>query len=151
MMPDAPTLPGEGATDYERYLGIPTLLSAAKAKDKLAHRDEYLFQITHQTSELWFHMIIWDVEELLRLIAADRPLEAARILRRDVEIVKLATQGLHVLEDMVVWDYHTIRLALGKGSGQESPGFNGILREAPKPETAYLALLKKRGVAIYDL
>ena len=151
MHQDAPTLPGEGATDYERYLGIPTLLRAAKAKDKLAHRDEYLFQITHQTSELWFHMIIWDVEELLRLIAADRPLEAARILRRDVEIVKLATQGLHVLEDMVVWDYHTIRLALGKGSGQESPGFNGILREAPKLEGAYLDLLKRRGVEPYEV
>ena len=142
-----PTLEGEGATDYERYLGIPALLRAAKAKDKLAHRDEYLFQITHQTSELWFHQVLWDFVEVQRLIEADQPLPAARILRRDAEIVKLVTEGVHVLEHMIVWDYHTIRLALGKGSGQESPGFNGILKEAPKLETAYLALLQRRGAA----
>lgn len=149
--PDAPTLPGEGATDYERYLGIPTLLRAAKPKDQLAHRDEYLFQITHQTSELWFHQVIWDLSEVLRLMAADKPLEAARIVRRDAEIVKLVTDGVHILERMIVWDYHVIRMALGRGSGQESPGFNGILREAPKLEQAYLALLKARGVEPYDV
>lgn len=146
-----PTLEGEGATDYERYLNIPTLLRAQKAKDKLAHRDEYLFQITHQTSELWFHQVLFDFEEVMRLMAADRPLPAARIVRRDAEIVKLVTQGIHVLEHMIVWDYHVIRLALGKGSGQESPGFNGILREAPKLEAAYLDLLKRRGVELYDV
>jgi tryptophan 2,3-dioxygenase len=150
-MQEAPTLPGEGATDYERYLNIPTLLRAQKPKGQLAHRDEYLFQITHQTSELWFHQILWDFEEVHRLVGADRPLEAARILRRDAEIVKLATQALHVLEDMIVWDYHTIRLALGRGSGQESPGFNGIVREAPQLEADYLALLQRRGVALYDV
>jgi tryptophan 2,3-dioxygenase len=150
-MADAPTLPGEGATDYERYLNIPMLLRAQKEKGKLAHRDEYLFQITHQTSELWFHQVLWDFEEMLRLIAQDRPLEAARLARRDARIVQLATDGLHVLETMIVWDYHVIRLALGKGSGQESPGFNGIVREAPKLETAYLDLLKRRGVGMYDV
>lgn len=146
-----PTLEGEGATDYERYLNIPLLLRAPKPKDKLAHRDEYLFMVTHQTAELWFHQILWDFEEILRRIDADRPLEAARLVRRDVEIIKLATQQVHILETMVVWDYHQIRLALGRGSGQESPGFNGILREAPKLETAYLALLKRRGVDLYDV
>lgn len=151
MPHDAPTLPGEGATDYERYLGIPQLLRAAKPKDKLAHRDEYLFQVTHQTSELWFHQVLWDLEEVLRLIEKGETLPAARILRRDAEIVKLVIDGIHILERMIVWDYHVIRLALGKGSGQESPGFNGILREAPKLEPAYLALLKRRGVELYDV
>lgn len=146
-----PTLEGEGATDYERYLNIPLLLRAPKPKDKLAHRDEYLFQVTHQTAELWFHQILWDFEEVQKLIAADQPLRAARIVRRDAEIVKVITHQLHLLETMVVWDYHVIRLALGRGSGQESPGFNGILREAPKLETAYLDLLKRRGVDLYEV
>lgn len=146
-----PTLEGEGATDYERYLNIPLLLRAPKPKDQLAHRDEYLFQITHQTAELWFHQILWDFEEVMRRIADDKPLPAARIIRRDAEIMKLVTQQVHILEDMIVWDYHTIRLALGRGSGQESPGFNGILNEAPKLEAAYLDLLKRRGVELYDV
>ena len=146
-----PTLEGEGATDYERYLKIPTLLRAQKAKDDLAHRDEYLFQVTHQTAELWFHQVLWDFEEVARLIAADKPLPAARILRRDAEIVRLVTQGTHILEHMIVWDYHVIRLALGRGSGQESPGFQGILLEGPKLEKAYLDLLARRNTSLYDV
>lgn len=151
MAASGPTLPGEGATDYERYLNIPMLLRAQKPKDQLAHRDEYLFQITHQASELWFHQVLWDFEEVLRRIEADKPLEAARLVRRDAEIVRLVTTQVHILETMVVWDYHTIRLALGKGSGQESPGFNGILREAPRLEAAYLKLLERRGVGLYEV
>lgn len=146
---EAPTLPGEGATDYERYLNVPLLLRAQKPKPALAHRDEYLFQITHQTAELWFSQVLWDFEETLRLLDADRPLEAARLVRRDVAIVRLTVQHFDVLQTMIVWDYHTIRLALGRGSGQESPGFNGIVREAPKLEAAYLALLARRGVDVY--
>lgn len=146
-----PTLEGEGATDYERYLNIPRLLSAKKPRDKLTHRDEHLFQVTHQTSELWFDQLRFDIEEVDRLICADRPSEATRLLRRASMIVRLATDAVHVLETMVVWDYHDIRLALGKGSGQESPGFNGILAEAPKLEASYLGLLARRRLTLYEV
>lgn len=146
-----PMLEGEGESDYERYLNIPLLLRAPKPKDQLAHRDEYLFQVTHQTAELWFHQVLWDFEEILRRFDADQPLPAARLLRRDVEIIKVLTQQVHILETMIVWDYHKIRLALGRGSGQESPGFNGILKEGPKLEEAFLRLLERRGVPLYDV
>lgn len=151
MQPQAPTLPGEGATDYERYLKIPQLLSAKKPRNELAHRDEHLFQITHQTTELWFEQIRFDLEETRALIQSDRPSDATRLMRRASMIVRLATEAVHVLETINVWDYHDIRLALGKGSGQESPGFNGILQEAPKLEATYLRLLEKRGVTLYDV
>jgi len=141
-----PVLEGEGDTDYERYLNIPMLLRAPKPKDQLAHRDEYLFQITHQTAELWFSQILWDFEEIRRRIQADDPLGAARLVRRCVFIIKLCTEQVHVLENMIVWDYHDIRLALGQGSGQESPGFNGILNNAPALEDDYMALLERRKV-----
>ena len=146
-----PVLPGDGATDYERYLNVPLLLSAKKPKDQLFHRDEHLFQVVHQAAELWFEQMRWDIEEIDRLMKADQPSDATRLLRRCTAIVKLLTDGVQVLTTMNVWDYHDIRLALGRGSGQESPGFNGILREAPKLEATYLALLEKRGVTLYDV
>lgn len=146
-----PVLEGEGATDYERYLKIPTLLSAVKPKDQLFHRDEHLFQIVHQTAELWFSQILWDVTEISRRIEEGKTLEAARLVRRGTEIVKILTQQVHVLTTMVAWDYHTIRLALGKGSGQESPGFNGVLQNAPPLEAAFLRLVEKRGTTLYEV
>lgn len=151
MHQQGPTLPGEGATDYERYLKIPQLLSAKKPRNELAHRDEHLFQVTHQTTELWFEQIRFDLEETRNLIQADHPSDATRLLRRASMIVKLATEAVHVLETIVVWDYHDIRLALGKGSGQESPGFNGILQEAPPLQADYLDLLKRRGLSLYEV
>ena len=146
-----PTLPGEGATDYERYLNVATLLSAKKARDKLSHRDEHLFQIVHQSAELWFDQIRFDIEEADRLIGAGAAADATRLVRRMAEVVRLLTESVNILTTMNVWDYHDIRLALGRGSGQESPGFNGILKEAPKLEKTYLALLEKKGVTLYDV
>ena len=146
-----PTLPGEGATDYERYLNVATLLSAKKARDKLAHRDEHLFQIVHQSAELWFDQVRFDIEEADRLIASGATADATRLVRRMGEVVRLLTESVNILTTMNVWDYHDIRLALGRGSGQESPGFNGILKEAPKLEQTYLGLLAKRGVTLYDV
>lgn len=150
-MTSGPVLGGEGATDYERYLRIPHLLQSLKPRDQLFHRDEHLFQVVHQSAELWFHQIRWDFEEIERRVQAGRAVEATRLVRRCNEIVRLLTAQVHILETMVVWDYHTIRLALGRGSGQESPGFQGILREAPRLEKAYLDLLARRGTTLYDV
>jgi tryptophan 2,3-dioxygenase len=151
MTGTGPTLEGEGATDYERYLRVGTLLSAKKPKDKLVHRDEHLFQIVHQSSELWFEQVRFDLAEIDRLIAADRVADATRLLDRCAKIVTLLTDGVLVLTTMNVWDYHDIRLALGRGSGQESPGFQGILREAPPLEKTYLDLLAKKGLTLFEV
>lgn len=149
-MQDA-TLPGEGASDYERYLKVPLLLSAKKPTADLVHRDEHLFQVVHQAAELWFSQIRWDLQEIKRLIETDQPTDATRLLRRSTEIVQILVDGVLVLTTMNVWDYHDIRLALGRGSGQESPGFNGVLNEAPPLEPAYLALLERRGVTLFEV
>ncbi|MHB8606373.1 MAG: tryptophan 2,3-dioxygenase family protein [Thermoplasmatota archaeon] len=139
-----PVLPGTGATDYERYLNVPLLLSAKKPESELVHREEHLFQITHQTAELWFDQILFDLKEVERDIDRDAPLPAARLLRRSSMIVKIVTEQVHVLETMLVWDYHTIRTALGRGSGAESPGFTAILAYAPKLYGSFARLLDRR-------
>jgi tryptophan 2,3-dioxygenase len=47
-----PILPGDGASDYERYLRTDELLALQKTPAEQAHRDELLFQTVHQSSEL---------------------------------------------------------------------------------------------------
>lgn len=149
-MTGGPVLPGEGKTDYERYLRVPQLLRVVR-QEGLAHRDEHLFQVVHQTAELWFHQIVWDIDEAEARIKADRPMEAARLVRRMRDIIKIVTEQVHVLETMVVWDYHAIRRSLGRGSGQESPGFNNIIAHAPRMERAYLDLVERRGTTLLEL
>src|SRR6266571_2275714 len=48
-----PILPGEGPSDYERYLRTDELLALQKTPEERIHRDELLFQTVHQSSELW--------------------------------------------------------------------------------------------------
>ncbi len=52
----APILPGQGGSDYERYLRTDELLALQKTPEQRAHHDELLFQTTHQSSELWLKL-----------------------------------------------------------------------------------------------
>ena len=58
-----PVLPGEGASDYERYLRTDDLLALQKRPDDQVHRDELLFQTVHQASELWLKLSWAEAEE----------------------------------------------------------------------------------------
>lgn len=48
-------------------------------------------------------------------------------------------------------DYHTIRLSLGQGSGQDSPGFNELLRLGPTLWAPFQQLFKDRKLTLLDL
>lgn len=141
----------EGTTDYERYLRVGSLLRLQKAPEDLAHPDEHLFQIMHQTAELWFKEILFEIDRAEAAMQRGEAVAAARLVNRCVEIVKVLSGQFDVLATMVPWDYHVIRLALGRGSGQESPGFNQVLASAPKLQDHFLALCARRGVTLDDV
>jgi len=151
MIETDPKLQGEGATDYERYLKVPALLKLQKEPKDLAHHDELLFQVEHQTAELWFKLILFEMDEAVRYMQLDRPLEAATLLRRATWALRVTTEQVLILSTMAPMDYHTIRLALGRGSGAESPGFRGMLTKAPILWPPFQELLKKRNLALLDV
>ena len=63
-----PILPGDAPSDYERYIHTEELLALQKGPDEWVHRDELLFQVVHQSSELWLKLATSDVEEAARLV-----------------------------------------------------------------------------------
>src|SRR5579862_3303391 len=109
-----PILPGPGATDYERYLHTDELLSLQKPAEERVHRDELLFQTVHQSSEIWLKFAGSEMEEATRLIDADQPLAAARLMRQVVLCVHQVTGALDMLDLLNPWDYHSVRTALGR-------------------------------------
>ena len=133
-------------TDYERYLRVPELLALQKPRSDRAHRDELLFQVEHQTAELWFKLILEDLHDAGDLIDQDKPLEAERLFERAAKVMSILTEQILVLTTMAPWDYHAIRLKLGRGSGAESPGFRGLLQEPRELWPRFEALLKRRNV-----
>jgi tryptophan 2,3-dioxygenase len=146
-----PILPGQGDSDYERYLRTDELLSLQKTPEEQVHRDELLFQTVHQSSELWLKLAWNEVEEATRLLGERDVAGATRLLRRSTECLKTVHGLLDMLEQMSPWEYQEIRRVLGHGSGFDSPGFNGIRRVSPGLGDAFHALRRERGLSVVEL
>ncbi|HVT45866.1 MAG TPA: tryptophan 2,3-dioxygenase family protein [Thermoanaerobaculia bacterium] len=147
-----PILEGIGETDYERYLRVPELLELQKADGLLVHPEERLFQIMHQTAELWLKEIDFEmgrIEADLRVGESDR---ATGLLVRCTMILDLLREQIVILETMAPADYHVIRLsALGKGSGQESPGFRKLLGVGKRLWPLFTGLVEREGVTPIEI
>jgi tryptophan 2,3-dioxygenase len=146
-----PVLPGEGGSDYERYLRTDELLSLQKRPDEQAHRDELLFQTVHQASELWLQLAWSEVEEATRLVQQGDLPGAARLLRRSVLCLDYVVRQLDMLEEMSPWEYQEVRKVLGHGSGFDSPGFREIRRVTPRLGQAFSARLRGAGLTVVEL
>jgi tryptophan 2,3-dioxygenase len=147
-----PILEGRGDTDYERYVRVPELLELQKPKDKLVNPDEALFQVTHQAAELWLAHIDFELHRVADAIASSEISLAADLLNRSRLLIDLLREQIIVLETMAPVDYHEFRVgALGRGSGQESPGFNKLLEAGKLIWPRFEELLRKRPVTLLDI
>ncbi len=135
-------------TDYEKYIRTEELLALQKPAEKLVCHDELQFQTVHQVAELWMKLA---EHELLGAAAAMREGQAARAsrgLERVRRIMLLLIEQLSLLDTMSPRDYMTIRNALGRGSGQESPGFKRMLALPQEVWPSFEALLARAGVTL---
>jgi tryptophan 2,3-dioxygenase len=146
-----PILPGEGGSDYERYLRTDALLALQKGADEWVHRDELLFQTVHQSSELWLKLAWNEVEEAGKLVAAGEIPAANRLLRRAVACLKIVTDALDMLEHMSPWEYTEVRKVLGHGSGFDSPGFREMRRVAKPLGEAFHAAREREGLSLIEV
>lgn len=122
------TMNGEGTLDYELYLNTKALLSCQKDFADFCNGDELQFQIVHQVEELWMKLIgytLLDIDDYLQQEATNRVIT---LFRRVHVALRLMIQQLALLETMSPKEYQEIRVQLGNGSGQESPGFRSILK-----------------------
>ena len=146
-----PILPGQGASDYERYLRTDELLALQKNPAHLLHKDEMTFQVIHQASELLMKGASFELERALDLIAEGDSLNAARLIRRANMELEYPISMLHVLETITPYDDHLIRAGLGHGSGLDSPGFLALLHIGPRLGQAFDLQLHKAGLSVQDL
>jgi tryptophan 2,3-dioxygenase len=146
-----PILPGQGESDYERYLRTDELLALQPEPASWAHRDELLFTTVHQSSELWLKLAWHEVEEATRLVEGGELAAALRLVRRASLCLQFVTTLLDMLEQMSPWEYQVVREQLGHGSGFDSPGFRELRRVAPPLGQAFSAAVRERGLSLLDL
>jgi tryptophan 2,3-dioxygenase len=146
-----PVLDGDARSDYERYLRTDDLLSLQKGADEWVHRDELLFQVTHQTSELWLKLSAADAEEAARLVEEGDLRGALRLLARSSLCIRFLVPQLEMLEHMSPWEYQEIRKVLGHGSGFDSPGWTELRRVLPRLGQAFHAARRAAGLSVADV
>lgn len=130
-------------TDYTTYLHIDELLDLQRPLSQGAH-DEMLFVIVHQAYELWFKLILHELDRAVAELSAGRPQGALPPLRRTVRIDDLLHAQLRVLETMSPEGFLQFRDPLAPASGLQSGQFRAIecvcgLRDASRADDPTLS------------
>ena len=161
---------------YSSYLHLPELLQLQGGLTE-AH-DELLFIVVHQVYELWFKVLIHELEAVRSAIESDNLRAARHYLARVKVIEALLVEQVEVLETMAPQDFLTFRSELAPASGFQSAQFREIeflsgLKDAgyikaldgetdararlqqrldePSLLDVFSALLNRRGVTVGDL
>src|SRR5260370_5438202 len=103
---------------YDSYLRIPQLLDLQQGLTT-AH-DELLFIVVHQVYELWFKVLIDELESVRAAIEAEALRAARHALNRVKVIEDLLVEKVAVLETMPPQDFLTFPSQLAPSSGFHS-------------------------------
>jgi tryptophan 2,3-dioxygenase len=123
-----------GPLYYADYIQTDRLLGSQQMQSALRGRpahDEMLFIIVHQTYELWFKQILWELDAVLAIFRGSRVPEekvgqAVLLCGRIVEIQRVLLQQVDVLETMTPLDFLDFRDVLIPASGLQSAQFRLI-------------------------
>jgi tryptophan 2,3-dioxygenase len=143
---------GKELSDYEKYIRTEELLALQKEPNECADPDELLFQVMHQVMELWMKTMIRETDRVASLLGEGELGQAAHHLRRIAQIEALLTSQFKIIETMAPADYHVVRLqSLGRGSGQQSPGFNEMLTTGEPVWQAFESARAKTGIDLQEI
>lgn len=146
-----PALPGEGDTDYARYMRTDALLDLQRRPEEVVHRDELLFQVAHQSTELWLKLAVAELTEAIARIDAGEPAPAELLLARATLAVRLVTDQLEMLGHLSPADFQALQPVLGNGSGAESPGWRLAQAASRKLGQAFVRFLAERETDLVTL
>ena len=106
---------------YSGYLHLEKLLTAQAPLSQPAHHDEMLFIIQHQTTELWFKLVLHELRSALAFVQRDELEPCFKILARVKHIQAQLVSQWSVLATLTPTEYGEFRHVLGPASGFQSP------------------------------
>ncbi|MEJ2203893.1 MAG: tryptophan 2,3-dioxygenase family protein [Gemmatimonadota bacterium] len=113
------------AVTYGRYLKIEELLGLQRPRDEVEH-DEILFIVIHQVYELWFKVVLHELDYCRRLLEEGDTHRAQHTLKRVLTVLKVMVGQLDVLETMTPTEFLTFRERLESASGFQSDQFRQL-------------------------
>jgi len=122
-------LTGDRAPDglnYPAYLALDALLGLQNARSAPEHPDELLFIVVHQASELWFKVLLHDVDGLVAAFEGNDPGLATWHVRRMNTIMRIVSAQLSALDALPPQHFAQFRQYLGTSSGSQSVQFRAL-------------------------
>ena len=108
---------------YETYLKIPELLQLQKVQSDPEEHDELLFIIIHQAYELWFRLLLHELDKVCRDFDAGDLFGAIATFKRCRTVMKTLVGQLDILETMTPMNFTSFRDRLDTSSGFQSTQF----------------------------
>jgi tryptophan 2,3-dioxygenase len=112
--------------NYGSYLSLDELLALQRPRSRPEHPDELLFIVVHQASELWFKVILHELDALIAALQRFDAMYAVLAVRRLNALVRIVSAQLSALETLPPQHFAQFRTYLGTSSGSQSEQFRAI-------------------------
>ncbi len=126
---------------YASYLKIDELLGLQEPRSSPPEHDEMLFIVIHQVYELWFKLLLHEVDAVKIELSEAHTFKAIHTFKRMRTIMKTLVGQLDILETMTPMSFSSFRDRLETASGFQSTQFRELefVLGYKRPETlAYL-------------
>ncbi len=143
-MTDHPA-PPPGGLSYGSYLALDELLALQRPLSHPEHPDELLFIVVHQASELWFKVILHELDALVHHLEGNDVLSAIFVVKRLNALVRIVTDQLSALDTLPPQRFAQFRGYLGSSSGSQSAQFRAIEAASGLREPHFLHVIAEHG------
>ena len=131
--------------DYGSYLKLDELLALQQLRSKPEQPDELLFIAVHQSSELWFKVILSELESLVARFEGNDVTGAIFVTQRLNSLVQIVTHQLSALDTLPPQRFAKFRGDLGSSSGSQSAQFRAIEAASGLRDAAFLHAIAESG------
>ena len=131
--------------NYGTYLMVDELLELQRPRSEPEHPDELLFIVVHQASELWFKVILHELQNLIDHLQAAETVAALHTMRRVNALVRIVSGQLAALDTLPPQRFAQFRGHLGSSSGGQSAQFRAIEAKSGLRDEHFLTVLHEHG------
>jgi tryptophan 2,3-dioxygenase len=114
------------AVTYASYLMVEELLALQVPKSDPPEHDEMLFIVIHQVYELWFKVLLHELDRVRDDLAAGLLHQSLGGLKRARAILKTLVGQIDILETMTPLEFSSFRSRLDSASGFQSAQFREL-------------------------
>jgi tryptophan 2,3-dioxygenase len=111
---------------YASYLHIEELLALQNPRSTPPEHDETLFIIVHQAYELWFKLLLHELDKVKLDLATGRTYPAISTFKRLRTVMKVAVEQVDIVETLTPMSFNSFRDRLDRASGFQSSQFREL-------------------------